>query len=86
MKVRVPLLFVSGLILSWLPYLALRLYWQYLVITVPDALHGEFSGPAFYFLPRLLTAAISLSLLLVSAWFFVRSNTTRNPDDRSAQL
>jgi hypothetical protein len=43
----------------WLPYLAVRLYWEYLLRTVPRASHGEISGPIQYFLPRLLSFAVA---------------------------
>jgi hypothetical protein len=43
----------------WLPYLAVRLYWEYLLRTVPGASHGEISGPILYFLPRLVSFALA---------------------------
>ena len=69
------MLLVSGVVLSWVPYLALRLYWQHLIITVPDAANGEFSGAAQYFLPKLLLAAVFLSLVLAAAFLTIRRRT-----------
>ena len=77
------MLILLGVILSWLPYLALRLYWQYLITTVPGAAHGEVSGPANYFLPRLLFAAILLTLVLVAAFFSIWRYTPPNSNERS---
>jgi hypothetical protein len=77
-------LIIFGVVLSWLPYLVLRIYWQHLISTVPDAAHGEFSGPATYFLPRLLVAAILLTAGLVAALFFIHRRTTPNSNERNA--
>jgi hypothetical protein len=66
------LLYVIPLI--WIPYVALRLYWQHLLRTVPGADHGEASGPIEYFLARLLVLALVASgaLLVVLAVLAVR--------------
>ena len=69
---------------AWLPYLALQLYWSYLIATVPDAAHGELSGPAHYFLPRLLIAALILSVVFAATFFYGQSCHTPKPNDRNA--
>ncbi len=84
MKPRFPLLLIWGVVLAWLPYLALRLYWQYLITTVPDAANGELSGPVGYFLPRLLVAAVVLSVALTAGFRFALPRTTPNSNDRNA--
>lgn len=84
MKPRLPMLILSGAVLAWLPYLALQLYWRHLLSTVPDAAHGEFSGPALYFLPRLLIAAILISLILAAAFLSTQLRSTPTPNDRNA--
>ncbi len=61
------MLMLLGVVFSWLPYLALKLYWEYLLATDPGVAHGEFSGPASYFLPRLLLGAMILTLVLLAA-------------------
>jgi len=83
MKQHPRIVILLGVVLSWLPYLALMLYWQYLLATVPDAVHGEFSGPANYFLPRLLLGAIVLTVVLVAA-FAVWRRTTSRSNERNA--
>ena len=78
------MLILSGVVFAWLPYLALQLYWQHLIATVPDAAHGEFSGPALYFLPRLLIAAIFVSVVLAVTFFLTHPRSTPTPNDRNA--
>ena len=72
------MLILSGVVLAWLPYLGLQLYWQHLIATVPDAAHGELSGPVQFFLPALLIAAILLSVVLVVGFHFTRPRSTPN--------
>ena len=78
------MLLLSGLVLAWLPYLALQLYWQHLITTVPDAAHGEFSGLALYFLPRLLIAAILVSVVIAAMFLSTHLRSTPTPNDRNA--
>jgi hypothetical protein len=61
---------------SWLPYAALRMYWEYLLLTVPGASHNEFSGPALYFLPRLAIFAglVTVGVMVLCA-ITVRQNS-----------
>jgi hypothetical protein len=49
--------------LGWLPYVILRAFWEFLLLTVPGASHGEVSGPILYFLPRLLQFAIVYTIV-----------------------
>ena len=84
MKPRLPMLILSGAVLAWLPYLALQMYWQHLIATDPDAAHGEFSGPAHYFLPRLLIAAVFVSVVLAAAFLSTHLRSTPTPNDRNA--
>ncbi len=72
------MLILSGVVLTWLPYLGLQLYWQHLIATVPDAAHGELSGPMQFFLPALFIAAILLSVVLVAGFYCTRSRSTTN--------
>ena len=45
MRVRFALTaYLFVIVASWLPYVALRIYLEYLTRTVPGASHGEFSG------------------------------------------
>jgi hypothetical protein len=69
--VRVRFALTSFLVVSvasWLPYVALRFYWEYLTRNVPGATHGEFSGPILYFLPRLLSFAVLVTGLAIAFW------------------
>ena len=61
----------------WVPYLALKCYWSYLINTVPGAEHGEVSGPVLYFLPRLLAVAVLSTLLIGVTCLVLRSRTPR---------
>jgi hypothetical protein len=60
--------YLAVIVASWLPYVALRIYWEYLTRAVPGASHGEFSGPALYFLPRLLIFAAVVTGLAIAGW------------------
>jgi hypothetical protein len=66
---------LAVIVASWLPYSALRIYWEFLIGTVPGASHGEFSGPAHYFLPRLLISAALVTVIAIVCWAI----TSRNP-------
>lgn len=77
MKPRLPKLILWG-VLAWLPYFALRLYWQRLIATAPDSAHGELSGPVQFFLPALLVAAILFSIVLVAGFYFKRPRSAPN--------
>lgn len=66
MKPFTPNLLLLGIGTAWVPYLTLWFYWRHLLATVPGADHGEVSGPILYFLPRLLTLAVVLSLVLLA--------------------
>jgi hypothetical protein len=83
MKPRLPMLLFAGVAFAWLPYLVLRFYWQHLLVAVPDAAHGEFSGPALYFLPRLLIAAILVSIGLAVAFLSIHLRSTQTPNGRN---
>jgi hypothetical protein len=45
---------------------------------IPDAAHGELSGPVQFFLPALLIAAVLLSVVLVAGFYFTRPRSTPN--------
>jgi hypothetical protein len=54
------------IVASWFPYVALRVYWEFLLRTVPGSSHGEISGPVLYFLPRLLIFAVIATSIIVA--------------------
>jgi hypothetical protein len=70
---------VGFLLLIWSPFAVLRIYWLVLVAKVPEASHGEVSGPVLYFLPRLLLIAAVLSVAIVG-WFAVSAIASRRKD------
>ena len=84
MKQHPRALILLGVIVSWLPYLAVRVYWQYLFDSVPNAAHGEFSGPADYFLYRLLLGATVSTVVLLISFAFWRDTTPRS-NEHNAQ-
>ena len=69
------------MVASWLPYIALRLYWENLLRTVPRAATGEVSEPIQFSLLCLLVFAVAVTVAaVIYAAIAIRYRNPISPD------